>query len=456
MRFPCKDSQFTTLHSYYVRCCCKKTNMQTRVLHVLVLLGICNGFATVRKRWRAGAVFSDRTTMTCIHRYRTRSWSSPDASRSRMQHRKHYNENMVLTMIRDSLPTRPKDTPRHVLNQNITDKLGRIRRMVDTTRLHLQLNVKENIEFVLNPSKNLLTTAYSRGSYLFAALAAILFLIPDHTVTVQLASKFGGAAGYGMGAGLCHILASANENDRMSSDTYLRLNLGLLGFSAIGILFFPAEAGFFFRAPPAILLSLVLTCAQGYGLLLSFLGWRRGVDPTAIRSIEELVQELKDGTIATLRGLRVDNAKQALGYRNCLLFVVAGIFSNMMEGNFNFRYREALHRSWFDVSLNGSAVSRLFMVATMIYSLKDAGERNRLSGTTFIQLNGLIGVWAMCVCMGQCIYPLGFAFYRGAEMCTFSLYFLAKTLKYFVQKQQQRDKKLLEPSPSNNLPEQKE
>ncbi|KAL7556808.1 hypothetical protein ACA910_005243 [Epithemia clementina (nom. ined.)] len=312
---------------------------------------------------------------------------------------------------------------------------------IKKTKLHL--SVKENLELVLNPSKDLLTVAYRRGSYLFLSLAAILFLIPDHTATVQLAAKFGGAAGYGMAGGLCHILASANDNDRLSSDTYLRLNLGLLGFSGLGILFVPAEAGFFFKFPPALVLSMILTLAQAYGVLLSFLGWRRGVDPTAIQSIEELVQELKDGTISSLRGMRVENAKQALGYRNCLLMVVSGIFSNMMEGNFNFRYREALRRSWFDVSLNGSAVSRLFMVATMIYSLKDAGERDRLSGTTFIQLNVLIGLWAMLVALGQSIYPLGFAFHRGVEMCAFSLFFLAKALKSFIQKQQ--NKKRLEP-----------
>jgi hypothetical protein len=31
----------------------------------------------------------------------------------------------------------------------------------------------------------------------------------------------------------------------------------------------------------------------------------------------------------------------------------------------------------------------------MIYSLKDAGERDRLKETTFIQLNYMVGLWAM-------------------------------------------------------------
>lgn len=37
----------------------------------------------------------------------------------------------------------------------------------------------------------------------------------------------------------------------------------------------------------------------------------------------------------------------------------------------------------------------------MVYSLKDAAERNRLTGTTFIQLNFMVGLWALA---GKCLY----------------------------------------------------
>ncbi len=40
-------------------------------------------------------------------------------------------------------------------------------------------------------------------------------------------------------------------------------------------------------------------------------------------------------------------------------------------------------------------MARLALISTMIYSLKDAAERDRLSGTTFIQLNWLLAAWAM-------------------------------------------------------------
>lgn len=86
-------------------------------------------------------------------------------------------------------------------------------------------------------------------------------------------------------------------------------------------------------------------------------------------------------------------------------------------------------RTWFEISLQWSAIGRLFMIASMIYSLKDAAERDRLTGTTFIQLNLLVGVWSALVGLGQSIYPLGFAAYRGVEMYAFSLPFFTKALK---------------------------
>lgn len=309
-------------------------------------------------------------------------------------------------------------------------------------------SLEKNIDLVLNPDKDLLTKAYRRGCTLFVTLAAILTLIPDRTATAQLATKLGGAAGYAMAGGLCHILAGANKHDRLTSDTYTRLNLGLLGFNSLGILFVPAEAGFFKRAAPAILLSLITTVAQGYGIILSFLGWKRGVDPAGtvgLRSTPQfLVDELREGTKETLRGLRVDNPKKALAYRNALLLVTFGIFSSVMEGIFNFRYRDALQLSWFDVSLQGSAAARLFMITTMIYSLKDAGERDRLTGTTFIQLNLMLGLWSFAVGIGQSIYPFGFALYRGVEMFAFSILFFIKAFKSQVEKQEQAKQKLIQ------------
>jgi len=354
---------------------------------------------------------------------------------------------VVSTKQRETSPSWTRRTSDPTETTSGTARIAPVSRTTKTTT-QLYSSLESKIDFVLNPEKDLLTKAYRRGTIFFGALAALLFIIPDRTASAQLATKFGGAAGYGLAGGLCHILAGANDKDRLSSDTYTRLNVGLLGFTALGILFVPAEAGFFPSAVSAIALSLLLTLGQGYGILLSFLGWKRGVDPAGTVGLkntpQHLVEELRDGTTATLKGLRVDNTKKALAYRNALLLVGFGIFSSIMEGFFNFRYREALNRSWFEVSLQGSKASRLFMIATVIYSLKDAAERDRLTGTTFIQLNTMLGLWAFTVGIGQAIYPLGFALYRGVEMFSFSLLFFTKALKSQVQKREAAKQKRLE------------
>jgi hypothetical protein len=43
----------------------------------------------------------------------------------------------------------------------------------------------------------------------------------------------------------------------------------------------------------------------------------------------------------------------------------------------------------------------------MIYSLKDAAERDSLSGTTFIQMNYMVAIWALLGELGTIIWPLG-------------------------------------------------
>ena len=92
----------------------------------------------------------------------------------------------------------------------------------------------------------------------------------------------------------------------------------------------------------------------------------------------------------------------------------------------------------FDVSLKWSAVARLFMISTMVYTLKDAAERDRLTGTTFIQLNLMVGLWAILVGIGQSVFPLGFAAKRGVEMYALSIPFFIRALKSQKEKSEKK------------------
>ena len=42
-----------------------------------------------------------------------------------------------------------------------------------------------------------------------------------------------------------------------------------------------------------------------------------------------------------------------------------------------------------------SAIARLSLISTMIYTLKDGAERKLLSGKTYVHLNLLTGFWTV-------------------------------------------------------------
>lgn len=283
-----------------------------------------------------------------------------------------------------------------------------------------------------------LTSGYFWGRYIFAAAAALILAMPDRTMTTLLATKLGGSAGFALAAGLCHILHVAATHDRLSSDTYKRLNVGLLGFCVLGLTAVPGEAAFMNSAEHALVVSIFLTAVKSFGVFLSLSGWRYGVFNSGVVTTKRMLRELANGTKESLKGLRVQDNKKALTYRNCLVLVCIGILSSFMEGLFSIRYQKEFTRTWFEISLQWSAVSRLFMISTMIYSLKDAAERDRLTGTTFIQMNILVGFWASVVGLGQAVYPLGFAAYRGVEMFAFSLPFFLKAYKSLKAKSDAR------------------
>jgi hypothetical protein len=56
-----------------------------------------------------------------------------------------------------------------------------------------------------SPSDDL-KAGYKLGSYMLAATGSFLLSMPDRTGRTLVASKVGGASGYGLAAGLCCIL----------------------------------------------------------------------------------------------------------------------------------------------------------------------------------------------------------------------------------------------------------
>lgn len=238
-----------------------------------------------------------------------------------------------------------------------------------------------------------LTKRFHIGSILFGLVSAILFTMPDRSKAVQLASKYGGAAGYGLAAGTCRLVADAARNNRLSSDTYKRLNIGLFGFCFISFFSIPGEAAFHPQFGPAILLMMVMTFLKVWGCNLAFDGWKTGVhesnDNTSMTS-KQLAKTFGKGVKSTVRSI-FHTPRKGFVYLLYLMVVLAGGFSAVQEAQFYMSYNAPL----LNISLEWSALARLFLISTMVFSLKDASERGRLTGSTFIQLNFMVGLWAL-------------------------------------------------------------
>jgi hypothetical protein len=319
-----------------------------------------------------------------------------------------------------------------------------------------------------NDSTSSLSKAYQIAQYGYYTAGILLFLVPDRTATVAAtttvttislltATKWGAAAGFIMAGRLCYILYKANVQQRLSSDTYKRINIGLFGFNLIGLAAIPGEAGFVrsIGGTTGTYLAVgLLTMLRLYGAVVTFNGWIQYISDmngstgaatnasTGTNVVDAIVPrsrsrsrsriillELGQGIKDTIGGLQVRSAKKALTYRNCLLILCFGMLSRFMETLFSLRYQKEFMCTWFGITLQWSVISRLFMIATIVYSLKDAAERDRLTGTTFIELNLMVGLWSFLVGLGQAIVPVGFAAYRGVEMVAFSLPFLLRAYK---------------------------
>ena len=196
--------------------------------------------------------------------------------------------------------------------------------------------------------KSSMRTKYRMLSIAYACIFSTLIVIPDRTLTKKLASKLGGAGGFGVAAGVSWMLSSANDNERLHSQTSRRLNVGLLGFSSLGLLAVPGEAAFTTTAGAAMVLAAAMNAARILGIIAAYTGWSMGVGPSSEQFAEERVRllaprkaagELWTGAKATIKSLKVtkESKKRSLTYRNCALLVTMSMISCLMEGIFYMR-----------------------------------------------------------------------------------------------------------------------
>jgi len=189
-------------------------------------------------------------------------------------------------------------------------------------------------------SKEQLSMAYTAAKYLFGG-TAVLHLITARPAAMFPAADFarstewGAAAGFGIAAGICNILKGANRADRLASDTYKRLSIGLIGFCAIGLVAVPGEAAFV--ALPGNAAVVFTVGVRMLGLAVASVGWKRGVVFVEGTKTHSSAKAVLAKISKAAKGLRVQNERKALTYRNCFLLVVAGMTSNFMEFIFDLR-----------------------------------------------------------------------------------------------------------------------
>jgi hypothetical protein len=217
--------------------------------------------------------------------------------------------------------------------------------------LRLSIDITDNVgddnrPLFGNATMDTLRRDYRLLSAIYCVLAVTILFMPDRTLTKRLASKVGGASGFGLATGVSYWLAKATPVDHDDDDdddgTLQRLNVGLLGFSSLGLLAVPGEAAFLPTPGLAMLLSGFMSAARLFGIMVAYRGWIRGISTTgaiSLRSPRKAIRDLLQGAHATLQGMRIskDTKKRSMTYRNSLLLVLASMGSYFMEGLFCIR-----------------------------------------------------------------------------------------------------------------------
>ena len=223
--------------------------------------------------------------------------------------------------------------------------------------------------------KTAMINGYKSSMKLYLISSFLLLMITG------IYNKVTNAAGLLVAAGLAHILTDATEHDRLGSDTYKRVNLGLMGFNLINLLNISCEFELFRMLPRGYSYFPIAAFTQAFGGCTAYAGWRQGLANKA-----DIQQELKKGIQLTFRSIWPTKGRGTI-YRNALLPVLVGILITI------FKLVSSLRIPGLRTTLYASELARLWLVSTIVYSLKDAGERGRLTGNTFIQMNYLVGMW---------------------------------------------------------------
>jgi hypothetical protein len=176
-------------------------------------------------------------------------------------------------------------------------------------------------------------------------------------------------------ATLSYILTDAATHNRLSSDTYKRLNLALgtsILISSIGSVLMRS-----FSAEVLIAFIGIVNTVKGYGYGLK--SWELNNNACAL---DDVMKGMKS-SIGTMT--KVPNLNSAL------YLISTVIVSSMTTLKIIEIAQLALGNSkGFHIGTRLYRLAKLILMSVVSFTLKDAADRDRLEGTTFIELNYLI------------------------------------------------------------------
>jgi len=235
-------------------------------------------------------------------------------------------------------------------------------------------------------------------------------------------------------AGSCNILSGSVRKNRLAtSDTSKRLTMGTLIFGFLGLFSLPGEAGCITYSTTMFGAAFVMTqLAKFVTAFVSFLGWEHGAGgfgSSAIERIKNILREVVMGCKGVWKTLPVSDERPASFYRTLFIFMTLGnAMFNLPDLVFNLQQGGFVAGLFsLPVSLTISSVARLGLLSALLYILKDASEWKRLEETTFVQLNMMVGLWAIGVGIAQGLidFPtMPFNIRRAADKILFGLIFL--------------------------------